>query len=157
MPSKRNILLALAFVATCIASFLDLPGSDSGSAEKALTPALTGSSTARPEPAPVALPSRRHYQSRTSALFAVRSWQPAPAPTPTALAPKAPALPFRYLGKQLDGNDITVFVDQGSRTHLLHKGDVLANYKVEEVTQADMTFVYLPLNEKQRLIFGSAN
>ena len=50
-----------------------------------------------------------------------------------------------------------VFVDQGARTHLLRKGDVLADYKVEQITPAEMTLVYLPLNEKQRLTFGSAN
>jgi hypothetical protein len=50
-----------------------------------------------------------------------------------------------------------VFLAQGARTHLAHKGDVLMDYKVEEITPARMTLVYLPLNEKQYLTFGSEN
>jgi hypothetical protein len=57
----------------------------------------------------------------------------------------------------MDGPDIQVFLAQDARTHLLRKGDVQAGYKVEEITTTGMTFVYLALNEKQRLMFGSAN
>jgi hypothetical protein len=34
---------------------------------------------------------------------------------------------------------------------------VLSGYRVDDITPLEMTLVYLPLNEKQRLIFGSAN
>jgi hypothetical protein len=77
----------------------------------------------------------------------------APAPPP----PSAPPLPFTYLGKMQDGATVTVFVSQGGRNHVLHNGDTLAGYRVESITAADMTFVYLSLNEKQRLTFGSEN
>jgi hypothetical protein len=63
-------------------------------------------------------------------------------------------LPFRYLGKLLEEDAVMVFLAQGARTHLAHKGDVLMDYKVEEITPARMTLVYLPLNEKQYLTFG---
>jgi hypothetical protein len=155
MPSLRNWVLGAAFVVTLAASLFDLPGSDPLSADKTPGAALPASAAARP--AAVTPPARGHYAANKPTLFAARSWQAAPTAAPKASAPRAPALPFRYLGKVLDGADITVFVDENSRTHLLHKGDVLANYRVEEITPAEMTFVYLPLNEKQRLIFGSAN
>jgi hypothetical protein len=72
-------------------------------------------------------------------------------------APTAPPLPFKYLGKLMDHGVVTAFVSQGALTHLLHKGDVLAEYRVEKITPIDVTFVYLPLNERQRLPIGSEN
>ena len=49
------------------------------------------------------------------------------------------------------------FVGEGTRTHLLRKGDSLPGYKVADITATDISFVYLPLNEIQRLTFGSAH
>jgi hypothetical protein len=57
----------------------------------------------------------------------------------------------------LEGGEVLAFLGQGTRTYLLRRGDVLAEYKIEDITPAEMTFVYLPLNEKQHLTFGSAN
>jgi hypothetical protein len=102
-------------------------------------------------------PAPGRFVAKPANLFAARSWQPPPPPAPKAEAPKAPALPFHFLGKLLQDGDVTAFVSQGTVTHLLRKGDVLANYRVDEITPSEMTFVYLPLNEKQRLSFGSAN
>jgi hypothetical protein len=152
----RNIVLGVAFVATFIASVFDLPSRTPASADKAAATPGTGATAAKPVAPAGVLPARAPYASKTSNLFAARSWQPPPV-AQKVQAPKAPPLPFLYLGKVLDGEAITVFVSQNALTHLLHKGDVLANYKVEDITPADMTLVYLPLNEKQRLIFGSSN
>ena len=102
-------------------------------------------------------PTSGRFVAKPVNLFASRSWQPPPPPAPKAEAPRAPALPFRFLGKLLQDADVTVFVSQGTVTHLLRKGDVLANYRVDDITPLEMTFVYLPLNEKQSLTFGSAN
>jgi hypothetical protein len=77
--------------------------------------------------------------------------QHAPPPPP----PGAPPLPFAYLGRMQDGAAMTVFVSQGARNHVLRSGDTLAPYKVESISPTDITFVYLPLGEKQRLTFGS--
>lgn len=157
MAATRNWILAAAFVATCIASVMDLPGSEPVTSEPAQTRPVVASAPVKPASAPAALPARAHYKSQPSTLFAAHSWQPAPPPPQQAPAPKAPPLPFRYLGKALDGSEITVFVEQGALTHLLHRGEVVGSYRVETITPAEMSFVYLPLNEKQRLIFGSAN
>jgi hypothetical protein len=74
-----------------------------------------------------------------------------------AVVPKAPPLPFVYMGKMLDGKAVTAFVSMGGQTHLLHGGDTLREYRVEAISAKEITFVYLPLNEKQRLSFGSEN
>ena len=92
--------------------------------------------------------------------FAAHSWLPpvpkakAPPPPPP---PRAPPLPFAYLGKMQDGAAMTVFVSQGARNIVLRSGDTLPQYRVDSITPTDMTFVYLPLGEKQRLTFGSEN
>ncbi|MBT3067991.1 hypothetical protein [Rhodoferax sp. U11-2br] len=72
-------------------------------------------------------------------------------------APKAPVLPFRYLGKAVDNGQLMVFLEQSGRTYLVKNGDTLPGYKVVDITMADMTVVYVPLNETQKLFFESAN
>lgn len=162
MLPLRKVLLAVALAATVGLSLFDLPGAVPEPAESV--------SAKPPVPSPVvvtrqpvvlqsAQPLRTRFDPTAPDLFAPRNWQPPPARSSPAVVtrPQAPPLPFRYLGKVLDSGEIMVFVDQGARTHLLRKGDVLADYKVEQITPAEMTLVYLPLNEKQRLTFGSAN
>jgi hypothetical protein len=39
----------------------------------------------------------------------------------------------------------------------VRSGDVVATYRVQEITAKDMTLVYTPLEETQKLNFGSAN
>jgi hypothetical protein len=57
----------------------------------------------------------------------------------------------------LDGTRVTAFVSMGANTHLLHSGDTVRDYRVEAISPREITFVYLPLNQKQRLSFGSEN
>jgi hypothetical protein len=118
-----------------------------------------GASTSVPPETPARkdAPVRLH---RTNANpFAARSWAPPPPPASVvrAVVPKAPPLPFEYLGKMLDGKAVTAFVSMGGQTHLLHSGDTVRDYRVDAISAKEITFVYLPLNEKQRLSFGSEN
>lgn len=159
MPSLRNILLAAALVATLGASLFDVPGLDMPQVELA-DPARAATATTVAHTPPKAQETplvRDRFEAPVADLFSSRSWQPPPPAPSKPPPPKAPPLPFRYLGKVLDEGAVMAFVGQDVRTHLLRAGDLLADYKVEEITPAGMTFVYLPLNEKQRLTFGSAN
>lgn len=159
----RSIVLGIALVATIIASVVDFsaPFSAPFLAPDAPEPTRqkTVNSTIRRDLPAVAETTvvREQYATQAGDLFAPHSWQPPPPPPPKPAAPKAPPLPFLYLGKVLEGGEILVFLGQGPRTHLLRRGDVLAEYKIDEITPAQITFVYLPLNEKQHLTFGSAN
>lgn len=148
-------MLGIALVATIIASVVDFPASDTPepAQQKAGNNAIRQDIPTVVEPMTV----REQYAAQADDLFAPHSWQPPPPPPPKPPAPKAPPLPFRYLGKVLEGSEILAFLGQGTRTHLLRRGDVLAEYKVDEITPTEITFVYLPLNEKQHLTFGSAN
>ncbi|MDO8314896.1 MAG: secretion system X translation initiation factor [Rugosibacter sp.] len=153
--SLRNMVLGIALVATIIASVVDFPAADAPEP----TPQKTLNSAGRPDlPTVVETTTvREQYATQAGDLFASHSWQPPPPPPPKPAAPKAPPLPFLYLGKVLEGGEILVFLGQGTRTHLLRRGDVLAEYKIDEITPTEITFVYLPLNQKQHLTFGSAN
>lgn len=154
----RKIVLAVALIATIIASVVDFPVSDT--MPPPLQSAAPAAGTTPPSKLPVTEAQsslREQYATQAVDLFAPRDWQPPPPPPPKAAAPTAPPLPFRYLGKVLEGGEVLAFLGQGTRTHLLRRGDVLAEYKIEDITPAEMTFVYLPLNEKQHLTFGSEN
>lgn len=90
-------------------------------------------------------------------LFAAHSWYvPPPAPPPTA--PKAPALPFRFIGKVLDGDEQSVFLEGTTGNYVAREGVTLDNrYLVERIEGDRMTLVYLPLRERQYLTLGAVN
>jgi hypothetical protein len=78
---------------------------------------------------------------------------PPPPPPPP---PAAPPLPFTYMGMLKEGGGSTVvFVVRGERLHSVRVGDVIdGTYRVEAVGSEEVTFVYLPMNEKQTLKIG---
>ena len=93
-------------------------------------------------------------------IFARQSWYvPPPPPKPVPPPPPAPPpLPFSYLGKVIDGNQITVFVTQGDRNLAVKTGDVIDGiYRVETIAPPMMTLTYMPLNMQQSLEIGGAN
>ena len=162
MPPLRKVLLALALVGAIVASLIDLPARDEVQPESAsAAPSGVAVAALRKAPAVLAaapMPARFESGAPAADLFALRDWQPPPASLQRKVeAPKAPPLPFHYLGKVLEQGAVVAFVSQGALNHLLRRGDIVADYKVELITPAEMTFIYLPLNEKQRLTFGSAN
>lgn len=79
--------------------------------------------------------------------------QPAPAP-----APQAPALPFVYVGKMVDGEKTAVFVAKGDENYSLTPGQTIAGtYRVEKITDDTVTFTYLPMKKRQTLSFTAQN
>jgi hypothetical protein len=161
MASQRKLWLGVSLVATLVASFIDF--SEPQGPPFATRP-VGGvvSKVAAPDPveaASAASGERGRYSAGTVDLFAAKSWTPPPVPVSTmsTAVPVAPPLPFKFEGKLLEDGKVVAFISQGAFTHVLHKGDVLSGYRVDDITPLEMTLVYLPLNEKQRLIFGSAN
>jgi len=101
------------------------------------------------------------------------AWEPAPPPPPppAVLAaqkaaaaraanpppPQAPPLPFKVIGRFEDGQSYAGIAQSGQVTHVMRKGDVIErNYRVEAVTQKEVTLMYLPLQIKQTLPLESA-
>lgn len=95
----------------------------------------------------------------------------APVPTPAPVVappvslnpplppkPVAPALPFTYLGRLIDGDKTTVFVSRNNMPHSVSVGDSIGDiYKVDSIADGSIVFVYLPLGEKQTLSIPSRN
>jgi len=98
--------------------------------------------------------------------FAGKSWYVPPPPPPPqtkvvqeAPPPTAPPLPFRYMGRmQEEDGQALVYLTQGTRAYSVSQGDTIdGTYRVESISPAHVTLVYLPLNIRQRLNIGSAN
>lgn len=149
------------------------PAAPAGAAPAALTPLAPLAASAAAH-APVAsapalgAPAPRMGEPRMgeprSAFMPVHSWRPPPPPPPPSVAvapppPQAPPLPFRYLGR-LDGGEggPVVFLAEGNlpRPHVLRVGERLRDYQVESIGPQAVVFVYLPLNQKQQLLLGTA-
>jgi hypothetical protein len=80
---------------------------------------------------------------------AARAMRPAPAPP---RAPVAPPLPFRYLGKYVEGGRSAVYLARGDEPLLAAPGAALgAGYRVEEIAPDAVTLLYVPLGTRQRL------
>lgn len=126
-------------------------------------PVMTGEPVAVAAPTAFSTPRGERMAPPREPLMAPRGWQPPAPPPPAAVAappPTAPPLPYRYLGR-LEGGEggTTVFLAEGAspqaRPLAVRAGDRISQYQVEEVSARGMTLIYLPLNQKQQLLFGS--
>lgn len=100
-------------------------------------------------------------------LFAAHSWfvapvvdatQAVPVSAPIApAAPTAPPLPFQFIGKLADSQQLQVFLQNGERLYVVRAGDVIDElYRIEHISPTEMSLVYLPLSLAQTLPVGSA-
>lgn len=97
----------------------------------------------------------KHSSARRD-LFIARS-EPIPAIQMVAVvaAPSAPALPFRYVGKQWDGQVWEVYAVSNDQTYVLREGAMLDDqYRVERIDPPHATLTYLPLGTTQTLLIG---
>lgn len=108
-----------------------------------------------------------HIQN--SGLFQSKSWYrpppspPSPPPKVSSLpppppppAPGAPQIPFTFIGRLIDGNDVTLYLSRNNQQYSAKLSDVLdGTYKVEKITDKSVVLTYLPLNIQQELVFNS--
>lgn len=99
---------------------------------------------------------QREMQSSKTDPFAPLAVEQAPAPNHAAAAaaavPTPPALPFVYLGRMVDGDKTAVFVTKGDENYSLTPGQTVAgDYRVEKITDTEVTFTYLPMKKRQKL------
>ncbi len=114
---------------------------------------------------------------QTGSLFQSKSWYvlPPPPPAPTRISapspvslttppanfvpppqPTAPPLPFTFIGRMIDGNEVTLFLFKNNQQYTVKLNDVLDNtYRVEKITTTSVVFTYLPIDIKQELLFNS--
>ena len=172
MTNRRSLGLGvglmLTLVATWYAAGMDGAGdellAEPGRTAPPARPSLPGTLAAS-EPTPRASAASEPGAPRMSReggdLFATLNWQPPPPPAPVAEAPepppRAPALPYRYLGRMEEDGRVVAFLAEGTQPvpRVVRQGDLLPNHRVDEITPQGMRLTYLPLNETQRLLFGS--
>ena len=107
------------------------------------------------------------FTTRTAAkagkdLFASHSWYvpppPPPPPPPAApVMPKAPPLPYTFIGSYVKSGDKPVyFLVRGDRVYDVRPGDTLENtYAVGNASRGQLQLTYLPLKQEQWLSVGS--
>lgn len=99
-------------------------------------------------------------------LFAARSWKPAAvlasvteqpvSSAPVLLAPSAPAMPFQFIGRLDDRRDRQVFLQDGEKIYVVRQGDVIDDtWRIEGISEQELSLVYLPLHLSQTLSVGS--
>lgn len=108
----------------------------------------------------------RKIVATTTDLFGTHSWYKAPPPppprpratVPRPPAPRAPALPFTYLGRYVaEGAEAVFIVSKADRVYDVHIGDVIdSTYSVDSVENGRLMFTYLPLQERQGLPLGES-
>lgn len=122
---------------------------------KERTSELAAAPLSFPEPAPVDERQTEADETRIDP-FRNKSWYVAPPPPPPPPStPKAPPLPFKYLGKLNDAGEIRVFLSHQGKHIVARVGDVInGTYSVEEISGGRMTLRYQPLKEIQTLAIG---
>lgn len=97
-------------------------------------------------------------------IFAAKSWAPPPPkvviapppPPPAPVAPSAPPMPYKFIGKMDDTSSLKAFLNRGDRVYVVSVGEVLDNtYRVESIKSGQMILIYMPLNVSQTLSIGS--
>jgi len=92
--------------------------------------------------------------------FGAKSWviiPPPPPPAPFVVeAPRAPPLPFRYMGQVNDGRGLlTYFLLRGTETLAVSVGESIdKSYRLERAEGGVLHFLYLPLQVQQSLQIG---
>jgi hypothetical protein len=72
--------------------------------------------------------------------------------------PQAPPLPFRFMGRFIDGGEVAYFLQLNNNNIVMRVGDSINNtYTLEDASAGSLRFVYLPLKQKQSLVVGEVN
>lgn len=99
-------------------------------------------------------PSQRWSKPQTLATV---TEQPVIAAPVVVAAPTAPALPFQFVGRLGDRDDLQVFLQSGEKLYVVRQGDVIEDtYRLDRVSANELDLVYLPLHQSQTLSVGSA-
>lgn len=162
--SRRQWMLAAALAGTIVAvvwaQHMDSGTPDHGVAQLRARPSersdagagelAVGRVAALREKDPSASASGNAFAPKS---FYVPPPRPRAAPPPPPPAPTAPPLPFRFMGVMKESPTKTlVFLSRDDQLYSVRAGDVLdRTYRVESIEPDGITFVYLPLNETQKL------
>jgi len=98
----------------------------------------------------------RQQWTKPKALATVTE-QPVVAAPVVVAAATAPALPFQFVGRIGDREDLQIFLQSGEKLYVVRQGDVIdETYRLDRVSANELDLVYLPLHQSQTLSVGSA-
>jgi hypothetical protein len=84
--------------------------------------------------------------------FAPKNFSPIVPPQAQQQAKReAPPLPFRYIGKMIDGGKLAIFLANGADSFTVTEGERVGDYRVDQISEAEIRFTYLPMKAKQTL------
>jgi hypothetical protein len=171
MNSKRAVgwvaFFGVAAALTWLPEYL-MPADDSDvEAVAVAAPAKGKTHGALPAAKVSGAPSAIKDLSPAGDLFAARSWKAAPTlasvteqpvnVAPVVQVPTAPPMPFQFIGRMDDRTDLQVFLQNGEKIYVVRKGDVIdETWKIEGISDMELSLVYLPLHLSQTLSVGSA-
>jgi hypothetical protein len=172
MMNTKRVVGWLSFfgVAAALAWLPDyLMPADEGDTAVAIVTTVSKSKTrgALPAAAATGKPVVVKDLSPAGDLFAARSWKAAPTlasvieqpvnVTPVVQVPSVPPMPFQFVGRLDDRSDLQVFLQNGEKIYVVRKGDVIdETWRIEGISDVELSFVYLPLHVSQTLSVGSA-
>ena len=154
-PRATLAIVALALIA----------GAVTGGERHLATPAAEAQLPAAPaalEPVQggddVLIETRQRAPRTANDLFAAASWTPKPPPAPSPAPvvvprpPEAPALPYKYSGRFVKGGEVVVYLLRQDELLLVQAGSVIgADYRVDAISERQISFTYLPLGLPQFL------
>lgn len=100
----------------------------------------------------------------TTGLFESKSWY-TPPPTPKLAVPAyvpppqptAPALPFTFIGRMLDGKEVTLFITRKDQHYAVKEKEIFdSDYRVDKIGASEAVLTYLPTDTQQTLSFNTA-
>ena len=105
---------------------------------------------------------RRNARPLAGDPFEARGWTaPVEKPRQVVLvqaAPQLPPLPFTYLGKWTEGDQVAVILSREGRNYIAHTNEILdGGYRVDSIEPNRMTMTFLPLATQQTLSFDQAS
>lgn len=133
--------------------------------EQEVAPFAAKPATTAAAPVEAASPAKAPAQVSRD-LFPAQQWaapqalatvteQPVVA-TPVVAAPAAPELPFQFIGRMGERDDLQIFLQSGEKLYVVRQGDVIDDtYRLDRVSASELSLVYLPLHQPQTLSLGS--
>jgi hypothetical protein len=105
-----------------------------------------------------ALPDRPALSAPHAQLFGAQSWQAKmPQRAAKPMAPRVPAMPYRYAGKVLHEGRTKVYLAKGNEVFPVRKGETLDGaYRVQSIEKTQIRLLYLPLGRVQTIPVDSA-
>lgn len=95
---------------------------------------------------------------QASGLFQSKTWYAPPQPVRSLPSPppSAPSLPFTFIGKMVDGEEVILFLSKNDRQYTVKANDILDDtYRLEKITDNNAVLTYLPMNIQQTMTFNS--